>query len=338
MSVLDVFNQNAFGVVSLTESINLLPYQPGRIGAMGLFGREGIPDVSVLMEEYAGQLALLPTARRGAPASVGTGAKRTMRTLAVPHIPHGDAILASDVQGVRVFGSDDAVQSVTTVVNNRLTSMRQNHEVTLEYHRIGALQGKLLDADGSLIMNLFEEFQVSEKSVDFVLGTDGTEIRLKCLAVARYVEDALGAGSYDHIHAFCGSTWFDKFISHPNVETAYERYQNGAKLRDDVRGGFEFAGIVFEEYRGKMKRLGASTVTGFIPLTQARFFPVGIRGLFKTYDAPADFIEAVNTPGKPVYAKQERMEFDRGIKLHTQSNPLCLCLRPGVLVKGTTSN
>ncbi len=58
---------------------------------------------------------------------------------------------------------------------------------------------------------------------------------------------------------------------------------------------------------------------------------------FETVFAPADFTETVNTIGKEVYAKQEPRKFNRGIDLHTQSNPLPICYRPGELVKGTVA-
>lgn len=337
-SVLDVFNANPFGVVSLTESINLLPYRPSRIGQMGLFSRQGITTTTVLVEELEGHLTLLPTQRRGGPSSFAGREKRTMRTLSVPHIPHDDVILADDVQGVRAFGSATETQTVTTVVNNRLTNMRQNHELTLEYHRAGALQGILRDADGTTLYNLFEEFGVAEGKVDFLLGTGTTDEREKCLDVIELVENALGAGTYGHIHALCGATWFKKFITHAIVEAAFDRWKDGAFLRGDPRAGFEFGTIVFEQYRGQVILEGGTTVSGFIPATEVRFFPVGVPGLFRTLDAPADFIETVNTVGRPVYAKQERMKYDRGIDVHTQSNPLCLCIKPRVLVKGYTSN
>ena len=38
--------------------------------------------------------------------------------------------------------------------------------------------------------------------------------------------------------------------------------------------------------------------------------------------------------GLPLYAKQEPRQFGRGTDVHTQSNPLPICLRPEVLVKG----
>jgi hypothetical protein len=54
---------------------------------------------------------------------------------------------------------------------------------------------------------------------------------------------------------------------------------------------------------------------------------------FKTIYAPADFLETVNTIGIPLYAKQEMRQYNRGLDLHMQSNPLPMCFRPGVLVK-----
>ena len=59
------------------------------------------------------------------------------------------------------------------------------------------------------------------------------------------------------------------------------------------------------------------------------------RDLFRTYFAPADFNETANTLGLPLYAKQAPRKFERGTDLHVQSNPLPLCLRPEILVKGT---
>lgn len=331
MSVLDIFNDDLFGVVSLTDAINLLPVKPARISQMGLFSAWPITTSSVIVEEKAGLLALLPTSRRGARGTPGRHPKRTGRSFTVPHIPHHDAVLADDVQNVRAFGSESITQTVAGLVNDKLTLMRQNHEVTEEYHAIGALHGLILDSDGATtIYDLFTEFDLVESTVDFGLDDAGIDVRLKILETKRAVEDALGSGvTYDHIHAFCGEDFFDLLISHPDVLDAYARYQNGAMLRNDPRSGFEFAGVIFEEYRGTV-----SGVSFMSDTTTARFFPVGAQNLFVTYYAPADYIETVNTPGKPVYAKQERMKFDKGIEIETQSNPLKMCTRPGCLVKG----
>lgn len=331
MSVWDLFDEDpSFKMTTLTDGINKLPFVPGRLGAMGLFVVQGVPTNNILIEERAGVLSLLPTKRRGEPGTQARDGKRKVRSFAIPHIPYDDAILAEQVQGVRAFGSEDQLQGIVQVVNDHMAQMRQDHEVTLEYHRVGAVHGRILDADGTTeVYDLFDEFEVDEATVNFVLGTATTDVRLKCLDVARLIEAGLGAAPYTKIHAVCGATWFNNFISHDYVKDAYHRFMDSANLRNDPRSGFEFAGITFEEYRGK---IGA---VGFVNAAQARAFPMGVPGLFKTYFGPADFMETVNTIGLPLYAKQERMKFDRGVELHTQSNPLCLCLRPRVLIKLT---
>jgi hypothetical protein len=62
--------------------------------------------------------------------------------------------------------------------------------------------------------------------------------------------------------------------------------------------------------------------------------PVGVPGLFRQYNAPADFVETANTIGLPRYAKQAvDQQFARWVMLHVQSNPLPICTRPRVLIK-----
>ena len=147
------------------------------------------------------------------------------------------------------------------------------------------------------------------------------------------IDDALGgAVGYEHIHALCGGTWWKAFIKHPKVTAAFDRWQSGEFLRQDPRAGFQAFGITWERYNAK---IGSRY---YIPQSNVRFFPVGVPEMYKKHNAPADFNETVNTIGLPLYAKQEVAEFGRGVKLHTQSNPLLLCHRPGALVKGTTSN
>jgi hypothetical protein len=127
-----------------------------------------------------------------------------------------------------------------------------------------------------------------------------------------------------------GPDFFEDLITHPEVEKAHERYLDGAFLRQgQARGSFEYGGIVFEEYRGRV-----GTVD-FTDASKAYFFPVGVPGLFRQYNAPADFVETANTIGLPRYAKQAvDQQFARWVMLHVQSNPLQICTRPWVLIKG----
>jgi hypothetical protein len=118
---------------------------------------------------------------------------------------------------------------------------------------------------------------------------------------------------YDHIHAMCGPDFYDDLITHPEVEKAYERWLDSAFLRQgQARGSFEYGGIVFEEYRGKVGPVD------FTDASKAYFFPVGVPGLFRQYNAPADFVETANTIGLPRYAKQA---VDRRVPRCAEASP-----------------
>ncbi len=123
-----------------------------------------------------------------------------------------------------------------------------------------------------------------------------------------------------------------RITTHAKIEKAYENWQQGAVLINDMRSGFTFSNITFEEYRGQASDADGN-VRRFIAAGEAHAFPMGTVDTFSTYVGPADFNETVNTLGQELYAKQEPRKFDRGTDLHTQSNPLPMCHRPSVLVK-----
>ena len=334
MPSLDIFGSNAFSMVSLTDAINKMPYVPGKVGQLGLFTETGVTTTSIMIEEKEGSLILIETTPRGAPAKQNTVGKRKMRSLVIPHIALEDTIQADEVQNVREFGSDSELQAVQNVVNSRLYDMSLKHDATLEHLRVGAIRGQILDADGvTVLYDLFNEFGVTPYAeIDFDLDNTAPgsgALRKKCHDVTRKIEDELNAVPYNHVHALCSSSFFDDLISHPETMEAYRLYQESAFLRANlVRRTFEFGGITFEEYRGKVGSVD------FIPDGKAHFFPVGAPGLFRQYNAPADFVETVNTIGLPRYAKQAvDQQFQRWVALHTQSNPLPICTRPKTLIK-----
>lgn len=333
--MLNPFAQDAFNMVSLTKAINILPNNYGRLREMNLFPARGVRTRQVIVEEKAGVLNLLPTLPPGSPGTTGTRGKRTVRSFNIPHIPHDDVILPSEYDGIRAFGSETEMEALSAIVNDHQQSMRNKHAITLEHLRMGALKGIILDADASVLYNLYTEFGITAKTIDFVLDTDTTDVRGKCLDVSRHIDDNLKGEVSDGVHALCSQTFFDSLISHTNVEKAFVYHQEASeRLGGDPRKGFRFGGIVFEEYRGQSTDPDGN-VRKFIADDEAHAFPTGTMDTFETILAPADFLETANTLGQELYSKMEPRKFGRGMDLHTQSNPLPICYRPGVLVKLT---
>lgn len=334
-TILDVFQGNAYGSVSLTQAIEKLPHVPSRLERLGLFTTEPVPTTTIALEELHGQLRLLETRARGSAAQTRQDERAHARTFAIPHIPYDDTLLADAVQNVRAFGQPaGSLASVNTIVNNKLQKMKQDHAVTWEYHRIGAISGVVIDADGSVIYNFFNEFGVAETEIDFNFFNASEELKITALSVERAMDRALGGTPYTGIHAFCGDNFFDALTTHPAIKESYREFEGGRFYREQQASsyandrGFSWGGITWENYKG---RVGA---VDFIDSNTCRFIPVGAPNVFMRYNAPADFIESVNTLGLDIYAKQERLPLDRGIHIHTQSNPLFICTRPKALIKG----
>ena len=76
-------------------------------------------------------------------------------------------------------------------------------------------------------------------------------------------------------------------------------------------GSFVFGGITWTNYRGYA--LGVP----LIETDKAYLYPTGVPNLFTTIYGPANYIETVNTMGKPRYVKQYTMPNDKGIHMDT---------------------
>jgi hypothetical protein len=330
------FNSPAFHMSALTAAINIIPNRYGRMESMGLFPPKPVRTRQIIVEERNGVLNLLPTLPPGAPGTVGTRGKRSVRSFVIPHIPHDDVVLPEEVQGIRAFGSETEMETVAGVMARHLETMRNKHSITLEHLRMGALKGVILDADGSVIYDLFDEFGISPSTISFDLGNVNSNVKKKSLDVLRHLEENLRGEFMTGVRVLCSPEFFDAFTEHAKVKDAYALWQQGAMQINDMRAGFTFAGLTFEEYRGQaMDANGVSR--RFIAAGEAHAFPLGTIDTFSTYFAPADFNETANTLGQALYAKQEPRKFERGTDLHTQSNPLPMCHRPGVLIKLTAA-
>lgn len=330
MPSLDIFNDDAFSMVSLTKAINTGDHLPQRLAELGLFSEEGITTTSAMIEQKGNTLSLVPAGTRGAPADATSGDKAKLIPFPTVHLPQRATVLADTVQNLRAFGTESEVETVQSVVNQRLTKLRRNIDATIEYHRMGAIKGQVLDSDGStVLLDLYTAFGVTQQTQAMALGTTTTKVRELIVKAKRKAEDALGAQMYRGMRAFCSADFFDAFVSHGAVEAAYDRWMNGEFLRQDVRAGFYHGGVFWEEYRGSVGGVP------FIAAGEAYLVPEGVPDLFVTHYAPADYMETVNTIGLPYYAKQEAMRLNKGVEIEAQSNPLCLNTRPRAIVKLT---
>lgn len=338
MASMDIFNNSAFSMTSLTGAVSKVGYKPQLLGSLGIFEPMPVRTRTVFVDRRENKMVLIPSSPVGAPPKELQVDPRNAVPLKTTRLAEGFTLYAEEIQGIRAFGSESEFAQVQAEYLRRMASVRDDMDLTHEFHRLGALQGLLLDADGtSVIYDYFTEFGVTKPAViDFDLDNPTPvpgSLRKKCAEVVRSMTRS-SKGAFTQgttIHALVGDAFFDDFITHPEVEKTYLNWAAAADLRQDQSfGAFTFGGITWHNYRGT-----DDNTTVAINPDEAKFFPVGAKDVFKKAMAPAEFGPYVNTLGQDTYAinivDRDRQAFTRG---ELYSYPLYFCQRPDVLRTG----
>lgn len=324
-------------MVSMTEAVDQVPYLPSYLGSIpNLFVPRPVRTETVMVEERSGVLSVIQTSERGAPLEQRSTEKRKVRDFRTVRIAKGDTLWASEIQNIRAFGQESELMQVQDEVMRRLggpTGLRADVELTHEAHRLGAVQGIVTDADGSVLFNWFDEFGIAQPAeVNFALTTATTDVRGKCTAVKRAVLRGMQMGQQAQVNVvgLAGDDFWDKLIAHDDVRDTYKYQQEASDLRKDATfETLQFGGITFTNYRGT-----DDTSTVAVPASKCKFFPT-TPGLFEVAWSPAESFDYVNTPGQPVYSMvipddKRNMYVD----IEVYSYPLFICKRPGALQTG----
>jgi Phage major capsid protein E len=336
MSIVNIFRNDAFSEVALTSSVERVPHLPQVLSDMDLFTPNPIRTTALAVEERNGILSLVPMSERGAPTNAERNTeRRRMRYFDVPRIFKGDTIHSHELQNIREFGQETVLMQVQAEVARRLagpTGILTHLDYTEEYQRLAAVQGYLLDSDGSVWFNWYDEFGIAKPdAIVFALaakipGTLRPLINELVRGMARSSQGAFTTATT--VTALCGDAFYDLFITHPDVEKTYVNWSDAQELR---RGGafshFVFAEVEWVNYRGSDDN---STIK--IAGDEVKLFPKNAPGVFEKAMAPGESFEWINTPGKERYVVPI---FDRDRnswwRMEAYEYPLFICKRPEVL-------
>jgi hypothetical protein len=331
MATMDIFEGDAFSVIELTRALENIPFKPATLSGSDLFSQRGVRTRTVVIESRDGTLSLIPFSERGGGYDQQTPESRQVRAFVCRQFKKQDVLWASEIQGIREFGSESITQQAQAEVARRMRRLRADAEATFEYHLLNGIQGLVKDPrDGAVVINFADEFGITPAAeIDFDLDNQSPAsgaLRKRCQALIESVEDSLGGLAVGpvQLRAECGSAFFADLVAHKEIRETYLNTAAANELRGRVVDEFTFGGITFRRY-------GGSATIG-VPTDKAFFYPQGIEGLFEIYFAPADTFETVNTLGMPLYARMiPDRERDEWVRLEIESNPLPICTRPQVL-------
>ena len=326
---------DTFSVVEMTDAVNKLPLTATPVS--GLFESRGIRTTHLSFDLRQGRIVLIGDRPRGSQPGYVTGQteKRAVKVLTTAHLAQADTLSPEDIQDVREFGGE-ALMGAERAVNDKLLALKRNLDMTLEFHRLGAVKGLVLDADGATVLHdIFKTFEVRQTKLDLTFPASWQDnenpVLTGIMKAKRRIEAAMGGSPFLGIGALLGSDAYDMLTSHRLVREAYNLWaaNQSAFGEDDYRKrGFVYGGIRWMEASGVV---GGRTL---VEPTKAHLYPTG-PGIFKSFYAPADWMENANTLGRPFYARMDAKPRGRGYDVEVQSNPLTLCAFPEALVELT---
>ena len=332
MAIMDVFNNPFFAPPTLTAAIERVQYQPQYLGGLGIFDVRPMNTRTLWIAMRENQLVMIPTSALGAPPRELDPESHSGVALRTVRLAKGFTMYAHEVEGLLQFGNPNALVQLQAEYLRRMARVQQDRELTEEFHRLGAIQGVLLDADGTtVIYDFFEEFGITKAPpVVLDLANTASPVNLRLAFnewIRDYVRSSGGAVTTNtRIHALAGDAFYDALVTHPDVERFYQNQMQALLNQGRPFDSFTWGGITWHNYRGTDDNTALA-----IPDDEARVFPVGA-GAFAKAQAPAEFDPFINTMGRDAYMfnipDRERGAYTRG-ELYTY--PLYYCQRPDLL-------
>lgn len=326
----------------LTETINEIPNQYGYIEELDYAPGEGVATTAVEIAKVGDSVRVLPQVERGGPSSTKGAPVEDSIFLRIPSFPQVHKIGPADVQDwVQKANREFKPKSLEMSLAERLQSLRFDHDLTLEYQRMGAIKGTLVDGNGKTLLDLFDAFGITQKVVNFALDVSTTKVTEKVDEVISYIRANLLGEIMTGVDILVDKAFFNALVSHPNVEKFYVNYEAAMMLANPdykpLYGRiFSFHGVTFREYDATVTLYNGTTVP-LIASGTGHALPVGTRDAFQTYFGPPNDIRFVNMEGMEIFMSQEFEKHGAGIELKSESCPLAVYRRPVLLVKVTAS-
>ena len=228
---------NDFSFAALTNAVNSAPVSFGPVSKSSLFELKPIASTDVGLELIDDNITLIQTSQRGGIADQHPHTNRSLVKLKTSHIRTTATMLADSWLNRAGFAQGGTPANVLQERDRVLREMRGRVDATMDYQKTRALNGQILDADGSVILDLFAEFGVTQHVVECELGTAITNLGNKITAARRLSESALGMAFATDWVIFASAQFIDAVRTHNSFENAVTGWSAASALIDDHRAG-----------------------------------------------------------------------------------------------------
>lgn len=330
MFIFDIFTQaEPDGTLGATLAgvIEDIPHAPSRIRDLGIFRTGSLLGTVAAYDVTAWGVDLVQTSNRSDDTTYVESDDRNMVDFRAVHLSKSAKITEEDFRDIRALGKAQ-FEAAKGLLARKARKPVLDVRTTIEWHMLGAIRGLILNANGDVITDMFAKLGQTNRGtryLDIANLADG-EFNTICGEIVDTVADSLGGLSFSSVHAFVNNATMRSIANLPECREAF-RFQQSSQLRENKGYGtvFEYGGITFETYRGKVGGVD------FVSEGEIIAFPLGADNFVQDF-APANRIGEEYQIGQPEFVipfEDPRGKFE---EVEIQANPLTLNLRPHATV------
>lgn len=242
-------------------------------------------------------------------------------TIKLPRFGLSETISAHEINAFESLQGDAKVESISQRITQVLTEHKNDYQTTIEYMSTGALFGKVVDGEGTVLFEFNTtanpiEFKAKENinvldEIDEALVDElGSEVPYEILADAKFISRVAADAKTNEFFKTGEAKWLDEEGKRILVVHSKKYIPFRASWID--KNGDKQVFI----------KSGEAVV---IPLSE---------DVFQYIYGRADHTEAVKVAPKLFFAaKPEELERGKGWAIETETKMIPFCVRPGALIK-----
>lgn len=324
------------------KSFRAIPRAETQLVKANIFKRKNIAVNTVIFEERDGRLVVIPSNKDPAPSTQFGVNKGKIHRFGLNNHRLDDVIWAKDLDGYQSLSPDLQLRMEAEVLSEKMADISLSHDLTEERHYASLLQGRILNTDDTVLLDIYEEFGLNRANytIDFDLGSSSTSLGQKLNTLLRNMQDNLLGERMTGISVYCTRTFIDSLLSNADFRDIMKQSPLANNLLQDATRGLGtkipgFERITFYEYYENVNGISfmPDTVKAKATVGAAFAIPTGTLDTFVHYQAPAVRMSTVNkTPvGNGRYIKTRLKDDDTGLQIWTENRFLPMVKRPKLL-------
>lgn len=325
----EIFDHEAFALTSLTTGYNSAPHIDAEV--LNMFDVENVESRQVMIVKSGKSLQVLMPGEIGQNPNIDKHDAENAVPVALIRYPFDTSIVPNDL--TRIHSLQDKKLKATelaVLVKSQMTKHKSNHRYTAAFTAYTALKGKVKNAKGTVLVDLFQVLGVSKRSVDLKLGTAGTDVP-KLLKDLRK-ETFKKAKEHGHltlqgVSCRVGQEFIERILGHDSVKAFYSEEVHAKRV------------VAFADDPSKINICGITFISDEADevASEGASWPLGAQNLFGMLRAPADVLSG-GANQRECYITKKMKDHDEGMEIRSRAIYLPICRDPSLLCEIKSSN